>query len=605
MRFISLFSGIEAASCAWLPLGWECVAVAEIEPFPCKVLAHHYPEVPNLGDITKITEAQIKALGHIDLVVGGFPCQDLSVAGKRKGLKNEDGSSTRSGLFYDAMRIVRWAGVRYCLLENVPGIYSSNRGRDFAAVVGEILGVQFGVPANGWENTGVAASDRGLLEWATLDAQWFGVAQRRRRMFALADFGDWRSRGPVLFESHSLSGNPAPRRESREVASYGFADSAGGGIAKPLGAHALSKGRGTDLDNSTYVAHTLRASGFDASEDGSGRGTPLVPVAEPYTLAIRGRGGENALEFRQDGTANALLTPNGGRGGIGVGAIAFSCKDHGADAGEVAPTLRSMGHDGSHANGGGQVAVAFAHQAGGTQTTLGFDPDSDTAPTLAKCQTPAVQARMAVRRLTPVECSRLQGFPDDYLELSYANADEAHAAQVLHELWREAGAPAAQGQGWGTGVVASLLTPEILLAGVHVGWLSWEMAAGCAAARGALSGEKHNHEGFVRALRSAGNAGCSSFRRESFEQLARELGSYLPLLPLEGAQARSVLRGSRLWPEAQARWPLRYAFSAAKEGRSDKPLTPDGPRYKALGNSMCVNVMFWLGKRIQAVAAQS
>ena len=88
MRYLSLFSGIEAASQAFIPLGWECVGVAEIEPFPCKVLAHHYPDVPNLGSVTEITKEQIESLGHIDLVVGGFPCQDLSIAGKRKGLQN-------------------------------------------------------------------------------------------------------------------------------------------------------------------------------------------------------------------------------------------------------------------------------------------------------------------------------------------------------------------------------------------------------------------------------------------------------------------------------------------------------------------------------------
>src|SRR5665213_1326848 len=99
MRYLSIFSGSEAASVAWHGLGWECAAVAEVEPFPCAVLAHHYPNVPNLGDITQITEQQIQQLGPIDLVVGGFPCQDLSVAGKRKGLHHADGTATRSGLF--------------------------------------------------------------------------------------------------------------------------------------------------------------------------------------------------------------------------------------------------------------------------------------------------------------------------------------------------------------------------------------------------------------------------------------------------------------------------------------------------------------------------
>ncbi len=131
MRYLSLFSGIEAASVAWEPLGWECVAVAEVDAFASAVLAHRYPSVPNLGDVTKIDAADLAALGRIDLVVFGSPCQDLSVAGKREGLAGE-----RSGLFHVAVDIVRWAreycGCRWALWENVCGAFSSNKGRDFA-----------------------------------------------------------------------------------------------------------------------------------------------------------------------------------------------------------------------------------------------------------------------------------------------------------------------------------------------------------------------------------------------------------------------------------------------------------------------------------------
>lgn len=140
MRYLSLFSGIEAATVAWHPLGWQCAAVAEIEPFPCALLAHHYPDVPNLGDVTQITEDQIAALGHLDVIVFGSPCQDLSVAGKRAGLEG-----ARSGLFHDAIRIVGYArqhnGLRYALWENVPGAFSSNKGADFGVVVSELAGL--------------------------------------------------------------------------------------------------------------------------------------------------------------------------------------------------------------------------------------------------------------------------------------------------------------------------------------------------------------------------------------------------------------------------------------------------------------------------------
>lgn len=199
MRYLSLFSGIEAASVAWRPLGWECVAVAEIEPFPCAVLAHRFPTVPNLGDITQVTEEQIQALGPIDLVVFGSPCQDLSVAGKRAGLSGE-----RSGLFHDAVRIVRWSGARWALWENVVGALSSNAGRDFSDVLAALAGLDdCDTPPNGWGTEGACAGPQGLVEWAVLDAQWFGVAQRRRRVFALLDAGDWAHRRAVLLEPES------------------------------------------------------------------------------------------------------------------------------------------------------------------------------------------------------------------------------------------------------------------------------------------------------------------------------------------------------------------------------------------------------------------
>ena len=219
MRYLSLFSGIEAATVAWDQLGWEPVAFAQYDPehnyksgpdFPSSVLAHHYPHIPNLGDVTKITDAQIKALGRIDLCVFGSPCQDVSVAGKRKGLRHEDGSQTRSGLFFDAVRLIRLArdhcGLRFALLENVPGLFSSNSGRDFATVLGEMVGADFDPPKGKWQSAGIAVGPDGAVEWSILDAQWFGVAQRRRRVFALADFGDWASRPPIFLSPKACLG---------------------------------------------------------------------------------------------------------------------------------------------------------------------------------------------------------------------------------------------------------------------------------------------------------------------------------------------------------------------------------------------------------------
>ncbi len=231
-RFLSLFSGIEAASSSWLPLGWQCAAVAEVDKFCCQLLKRKYPEVPNLGDVTAITQEQIEAVGPVDVVIFGSPCQDLSVAGKRAGLAGE-----RSGLFFDAMRIIRWAGTRYALWENVPGAFSSNAGRDFAEVLGEMAGICVDVPNGGWRNTGILLGPAGLVEWAVLDAQWFGVPQRRRRIFVIRDSGDWASRPPILFDAESLSGNSPPRRKTKE-------DVAGSLAARTRGGGGL----GTDFD---------------------------------------------------------------------------------------------------------------------------------------------------------------------------------------------------------------------------------------------------------------------------------------------------------------------------------------------------------------------
>lgn len=409
MRFLSLFSGIEGASVAWNPLGWECVGVAEVEPFPCAVLKHHYPTVKNLGDVTKITQQQIEALGHIDVVIYGFPCQDLSVAGKRKGLSNADGTNTRSGLFYIAANIIEWSKARWSIAENVPGLFSSNEGRDFASVVGELSGAEFDVPGDGWPNAGVALGRHGLVEWVTLDAQYFGVPQRRRRVFIVRDTGDWSSREPLFLNANSLQGHNPPRRQTgKDIAGTIGASLGGSGENDARDGRLICAGTGqagTEIlrDQSPtlncnheqpYIAHSLRGEGFDASEDGTGRGTPLVPVC-------------------------------------------FSSKDHGADAGSIAPTLRSMGNDGSHANGGGQLAVAFDTtqitskanrcnpQAGDPCHPLAAGAHApaiaiqERAVSVNPDMRPCVSTGMVVRRLVPQECEKLQGFEPGYTAITF------------------------------------------------------------------------------------------------------------------------------------------------------------------------------------------
>jgi len=184
VKYLSVCSGIEAATVAWHSLGWEAVAFSEIEKFPSKVLAHHYPHVPNLGDMTNFKEWNI---GTIDLLVGGTPCQSFSVAGLRKGLEDP-----RGNLMLTFLGIAQRFGPQWIVWENVPGVLSSNGGRDFGTFLSALGRLGYG------------------FAYRVLDAQWFGVAQRRRRVFVVGCFGDWRRAAAVLFERESVCRNPAP-----------------------------------------------------------------------------------------------------------------------------------------------------------------------------------------------------------------------------------------------------------------------------------------------------------------------------------------------------------------------------------------------------------
>ena len=357
MRYLSLFSGIEACTVAWHELGWEAAAYAEIEEFPSEVLKYHYKDVENLGDVSKITNEKLKQLGKIDLVVGGSPCQDLSVAGKRKGLEGE-----RSGLFYEQMRIFHAArsicGARYLLWENVPGAYSSNNGRDFAQVVGEMAGCSVNLPPDTiWENTGCILGENGLVEWCTLDAQWFGVPQRRRRIFALLDTGDWQSRPPILFEPESLLGNPPPSREKKED------------IAGTITAGS-GRRRGSGIDPSGLTVARMRGFGdYEIDESVS---------------ALKQRDYKDATDLVIHGTQDPCVSDK-----------AFA-----------------LGR-----NSGQENVVAFAQNSRDELREMPYSGALSAQPGMK--QTSYIRNNMEVRRLTPLECERLQGFPDNYTKIPW------------------------------------------------------------------------------------------------------------------------------------------------------------------------------------------
>jgi|SRR3990172_3225819 len=373
MRYLSLFSGIEAASQAWMPLGWKCVGVAEILPYQSSVIKHHFPEVKNFGDVTKITDEDIKSLGKIDVVIFGSPCQDMSIAGKRQGLDTiKDDSNHSSILFYEGVRVFRLAqkycGARYMLWENVPGALSSQEGRDFGKVLTEMVGVEFGNGGFVWGNEGVCFGRNSMCEWSVLDAQWFGVAQRRRRLFVILDTGNWKNRKPILLEQECLRGNSPPSREKGKT----ITNEIEGSVNKSINTFDRQRSGEYGINE---VASTIAGRNFKSSTD--------LIVEKDYCCAIvsniigrnpETRSGGNGTGFNED----VMYTITGA--------------DHHAIA---------YGISGN--NDTGHYLRAGASKADKT--------DSSTY----------VVQNTHVRRLTPIECERLQGFPDGWTDVNNAS----------------------------------------------------------------------------------------------------------------------------------------------------------------------------------------
>jgi len=516
MRFGSVCSGIEAASVAWGPLGWEAAWLAEIEPFPSAVLAHHYPSVPNLGDMTtlpdRILAGEVEAP---DVFCGGTPCQAFSVAGLRRSLDDARGNLSLTFCeIADAIDHVRLAGGKPASIvfwENVPGVLNT-ADNAFGCFLGALAGCDTAiVPSGRWTDAGVVDGPQRTVAWRTLDAQFFGLAQRRRRVFVVASARDGFDPAQVLLEFEGVRRDSAPSREAGEGAARGSAPSFGirsantkangwgiqrelthtldtaspqivaqafgGGqncaetdVSTALSAH--PGGSRLDFQTETFVAHTLRGEGFDASENGTGQGTPLVPVHRDLAPTLTSNYGKQpdssdtsqgpmlvpvAMResgqgyWMQDDIAGTLRAEGEDRpsrpshvigvpvahafdarqsdvlqygdktgpldtDGYSVGVLAFSSKDHGADATEdLAPTLRAMNHADSHANGGGQMAVAVRDTSPTITSNYGKQVDSSDTGLGPNVVFPTMQ----VRRLTPVECERLQGFPDHYTAIPW------------------------------------------------------------------------------------------------------------------------------------------------------------------------------------------
>jgi len=341
MKFISLCSGIDAASVAFNPLGWEAIAFSEIDATPSSVLAHHYPSVPNLGDMTQYKNWPEQIFIDADAIVGGPPCQAFSVAGTRASLDDDRGNLT---LIYtelidhaDRIRISHGRPAVVCLYENVPGLLSV-RDNAFGCFLAQLCGGDEPLNApDGWPDAGCVSGPSRTAAWRILDAQYFGLAQRRRRVFVVGSARNGFDPAAVLFEFDGLRRDSAPRRE-------------------------VGKGTAHDL------APSLTASGRGVERAGDTRGQD--PVVAVRTLCVAT-----------------------GQGGAEIGA-------------EIAPTL-NCNHEAPYAFCASKLHNTTSNNAGKIFYERTACLDANSPP-------PALLTAMSIRRLTPRECERLQGFPDDY-----------------------------------------------------------------------------------------------------------------------------------------------------------------------------------------------
>ena len=437
IKYLSVCSGIEAATVAWHSLGWEAAGYSEIEKFPSEVLKHHYPEVTNFGDMTKYKEWN---LGTIELLVGGTPYQSFSVAGLRKGLEDP-----RGNLMLTYCGLLDHFKPKWFVWENVPGVLSSAGGRDFGSFLGAVAELGYG--------------------WAyrVLDAQYFGVAQRRRRVFVVGCLGDWESAAKVLFEPESLSGNPPPSRKQRQETAATITARFGASrnnheecvVYNPDPANCLQTtshewSRADGFNMVAYENHRrdarvkLMGEVCQTITSAWGTGGGNTPFVQAFNITFCDANGtrkdrENGgLYVNKTDTSNTLT-----RAGVGTNVVqAFDTYNH--TLSDVNQTIKSP-QGGVNESVGTVVVhgtqdpcvsdIAFAQgrnnggDGNGTGPTvvqpIGFEANMSLQQpstggvfqTLTRCTHPSVNVNMAVRRLTPVECERLQGFPDNYTDI--------------------------------------------------------------------------------------------------------------------------------------------------------------------------------------------
>ena len=502
MKYLSICSGIEAATVAFHPLGWEPIAFSEIEAFPCAVLKRHYPTIPNLGDMTAWSKWDWELLAEADLLVGGTPCQAFSVAGLRAGLEDQRGQLTLSYIHIldhvDEIRSLYGKEPAICVWENVHGVLSS-KDNAFGAFLGGLCGEDRELVPSGkrWSDAGCVYGPKRTVAWRVLDAQYFGVAQRRKRVFVIASARDI-DPSEILFEFDSVRRDTPPSREAwkditRSVGgSSAFRDTPilndqGGSVMsvedglvgtlrRETHGHepivfepGLAKRDGSENRFSEGVCGTLRAQMGDnqPAVAYSVISDPTPKVGEDICLTMRSQGGGGEIvppsvavyregsfgQYNDDGTFATVKASGGVLGGGSETFVTYPIHDratrHGGERGtsnglgigapsDPCPTLDTGGN---HAiaiqgsmigrddkNGLNEELNCVDHHAVACGTDLyNGSITGDIACTMgtsgssSNASGPTVMEKMQVRRLTPTECERLQGFPDGHTYVPFRN----------------------------------------------------------------------------------------------------------------------------------------------------------------------------------------
>ncbi len=366
MNYLSVCSGVEAATVAWHDLGWNPVAFSEIEKFPSEVLAHHYPGVPNLGDMSNYKEWNFGEK-TIDLLVGGTPCQSFSVAGLRKGLEDPRGNLA---LIY--VGILNKFKPKWFIWENVPGVLSSSKGRDFGSFLGAVGELGYG------------------FSYRVLDAQNFGVPQRRRRVFVVGHLGDWRPAAEVLFEPESLSRHIEESRKKRKDTPKDTRIGAKTSSTRkmiPTTAHCLQT---TSNDYSRADGFNMIPEKTDTLMARDYKGLSVDDIHNnPIAYSIREDGQKNNMSVTELDVSNCLSSHQ--------------------------PSI--MSHHAQTFVMDKAVAHTFKIRCGCDGGGKGYLGQDEKTYTLSTNQDQHLFNNMAVRKLTPIECERLQGFPDGYTNI--------------------------------------------------------------------------------------------------------------------------------------------------------------------------------------------